>query len=64
MGEGAGGQNQFSPGLVPPPLHPLPPKGGEILGGHSDKVRDKFSDFMVLDSKKRVRVREPRLPDR
>jgi len=33
MGEGAGGggQNQFDPELVPPPLSPLPRRGGRIL---------------------------------
>jgi len=32
MGEGEGGGGQKS-NLVPPPLHPLPPKGGEIFLG-------------------------------
>ena len=31
MGEGEGGGGQDEDLLVPPPLHPLPPKGGEIL---------------------------------
>jgi hypothetical protein len=32
MGEGEGGGGQDEDLLVPPPLHPLPPKGGEIFG--------------------------------
>jgi hypothetical protein len=32
MGEGEGGGGQNEDLLVPPPLHPLPPKGGEISG--------------------------------
>jgi len=31
MGEGEGGGGQDKDPLVPPPLHPLPPRGGEIL---------------------------------
>jgi len=31
MGEGEGGGEQDEDLLVPPPLHPLPPWGGEIL---------------------------------
>ena len=34
MGEGAGGGGQNRNRLVPPPLHPLPPEGGGIFGGH------------------------------
>jgi hypothetical protein len=30
--------------LVPPPLHPLPPREGKFLGAHFENVRDKFSD--------------------
>jgi hypothetical protein len=29
MGEGKGGVDEID--LIPPPLHPLPPEGGEIL---------------------------------
>jgi len=32
MGEGEGGGGQDGNPLVPPPLHPLPPRGGEIFG--------------------------------
>ena len=32
MGEGEGGGGQDEDPLVPPPLHPLPPRGGEIFG--------------------------------
>jgi len=32
MGEGEGGGGQDEDPLVPPPLHPLPPTGGEIFG--------------------------------
>jgi hypothetical protein len=32
MGEGEGGGGQNEDLLVPPPLHPLPPRGGEIYG--------------------------------
>ena len=32
MGEGEGGGGQDEDALVPPPLHPLPPRGGEIFG--------------------------------
>jgi len=32
MGEGEGGGGQIEDLLVPPPLHPLPPRGGEIFG--------------------------------
>jgi hypothetical protein len=32
MGEGEGGGGQNEDLLVPPPLHPLPPRGGEIFG--------------------------------
>ena len=31
MGEGEGGGGQYEDLLVPPPLHPLPPRGGEIF---------------------------------
>jgi hypothetical protein len=34
MGEGAGGGGQNTDHLVPPPLHPLPPRGGEIFWRH------------------------------
>jgi hypothetical protein len=30
-GEGEGGGEQDKNPLVPPPLHPLPPRGGEIF---------------------------------
>jgi len=30
-GEGGGGGGQDEDPLVPPPLHPLPPRGGEIF---------------------------------
>ena len=33
-GEGKGGGGQDEDLLVPPPLHPLPPRGGEIFGRH------------------------------
>ena len=33
MGEGEGGGGHYEDPLVPPPLHPLPPRGGEIFGG-------------------------------
>jgi hypothetical protein len=32
MGEGEGGGGQDEDPLVPPPLHPLPPRGGEMFG--------------------------------
>ena len=32
MGEGEGGGGQDEDPLVPPPRHPLPPRGGEIFG--------------------------------
>ena len=32
MGEGEGGGGQDEDLLVLPPLHPLPPRGGEIFG--------------------------------
>jgi len=32
MGEGGGGGGQDEDRLVPPPLHPLPLRGEEILG--------------------------------
>ena len=32
MGEGEGGGGQDEDPLGPPPLHPLPPKGGESFG--------------------------------
>ena len=32
MGEGEGGGGQYEDVLVPSPLHPLPPSGGEIFG--------------------------------
>jgi len=32
MGEGEGGGGQDEDLLIPPPLHPLPPRGGEIFG--------------------------------
>jgi hypothetical protein len=32
MGEGEGGGGQNEDLWVPPPLHPLPPRGGEIFG--------------------------------
>ncbi len=32
MGEGEGGGGQDEDLLVPPPLHPFPPRGGEIFG--------------------------------
>jgi len=32
MGEGEGGGGQDKDPLVPSPLHPLPPRGGEIFG--------------------------------
>jgi len=32
MGEGEGGGGQDENPLVAPPLHPLPPRGGEIFG--------------------------------
>jgi len=34
MGEGAGGGGRDKDLLGPPPLHPLPPKGGEIFLGY------------------------------
>jgi hypothetical protein len=33
MGEGEGGGGQNKDPLVPPPLHPLPPREGRLLGG-------------------------------
>jgi hypothetical protein len=32
MGEGEGGGGQDEDPLIPPPLYPLPPRGGEIFG--------------------------------
>ena len=47
MGEGAGGGGQNGDHLVPPPLHPLPPKEGRFWKDISEKVRNKFSDYIV-----------------
>jgi len=33
-GEGEGGGGKNIDRLVPPPLHPLPPRGGEIFSKH------------------------------
>ena len=33
MGEGEGGGGQNKDPLVPPPLHPLPPREGRLSGG-------------------------------
>jgi len=40
MGEGAGGGGQDKDLLVPPPLHPLPPKGGEIFLDYVFSIMD------------------------
>ena len=39
MGEGEGGGGQNKDLLVPPPLRPLPPKGGEIFGESTIKCQ-------------------------
>jgi hypothetical protein len=42
MGEEEGGVDKRN--LVPPPLHPLPPRERKFLGAHFENVRRKFSD--------------------
>jgi hypothetical protein len=53
MGEGEGGGGQDENPLVPPPLHPLPPRGGEIFGRIcliNYGLLSKFEDhLMILD---------------
>jgi len=45
MGEGAGGGGQDKDLLVPPPLHPLPPKGGEIFLDYVFSIMDSLVTF-------------------
>ena len=40
MGEGAGGGGQDKHPFGPPPLHPLPPKGGEIFLDYVFSIMD------------------------
>jgi len=57
MGEGEGGGGQDEDLLVPPPLHPLPPRGGEIFGRIclinygllSNSHRDPSTLLIILD---------------
>jgi hypothetical protein len=51
MGEGEGGGGQNEDLLVPPPLHPLPPKGGEISG------RICLINYGLLSKSAKVRLR-------
>jgi hypothetical protein len=55
MGEGAGGGGQDKDCLVPPPLHPLPPKGGEILGNISKMLEINSQAQLRRDSMTEIR---------
>ena len=47
MGEGEGGGGQDQDLWVPPPLHPLPPRGGEIFSNYVFSIMDS----LVIDQK-------------